>query len=367
VSKRWGIIIHWPLVVVLAVLLIISLSNLYSAVYGWGEGSSSLSLFWSQLMWISIGICVLLISSFLDYRALNTLAYPFYGIMVLLLIGSLFSGHTVRGTHGWLKLGPITLQPAEFAKIAYIFVAAKYFSKHSELDGHDTMSLAWPGLLMFLMFGLIVAQGDLGSSLFLICIFISMAAFAKIRRKTMIIFGIIAIVGALCVYTFGLKEYQRNRISTFMNPEADIRGSGYHLMQSKVAVGSGGIWGKGYLKGDINKLRYLPERHTDFIFPVFAEEWGFVGSLILLGLYCALLLIGVDIGAHARDRFGIFLSIGIVSLWFWQIVINLGGVLGLMPLTGVTLPLLSYGGSSMIAVMLSIGIVLSIHYRRFLF
>lgn len=357
---------NWPLFGVTTALIMIGLINLYSAVYFWGEGGS-LSLFWSQLIWTVIGACLMMLVAAIDYRFFYRFAYLFYVIICILLLLAIVMGQAVRGTHGWLKVGPFSIQPAEFAKLAYILVAARFFANNPNPDGYSLGALWRPGLLMLVSFVLIVMQGDMGTSLFLICIFVSMSLFAKVRRRTIIICVLLASVGAWGVYSFGLKEYQRNRIFTFVHPEADIKGSGYHLMQSKIAVGSGKFFGKGYLKGNINKLRYLPERHTDFIFPVFAEEWGFVGSVVLLSLYAALLLMGIDIGAHSRDRFGAFVAIGVIALLFWQLAINLGGVLGLMPLTGVTLPLMSYGGSSMIAIMVSIGLLFSIHRRRFMF
>ncbi len=357
---------HWSLAAVVMALLVIGLVNLYSAVYFWGEGDST-SLFWSQLIWSVIGVGLMSLVIISDYRIFQRIAIPAYVVVCALLLLSIIMGSAVRGTHGWLKIGPFNIQPVEFAKICYILVAARFFSEHPNPDGYGLFDLWKPGLAMLVPFGLIVLQGDLGSSLFLILIFVSMALFAKVRTRTVLVCTAIAVLAAVAFYSFGLKQYQRNRIFNFFNPEADVRGSGYHLVQSKIAVGSGMIFGKGYLKGNTNKLRYLPERHTDFIFPVFAEEWGFAGSVVVLGLYAALLLMGIEIGAHARDRFGSFLAIGVVSLLFWQIAINLGGVLGLMPLTGVTLPLMSYGGSSMIAILAAIGLFFSIHVRRFMF
>jgi len=357
---------NWPLLGVTLALIAIGLVNLYSAVYFWGEGGS-LSLFWSQLLWTAIGGCVMAVVAAIDYRVFYRFAYISYILICILLLLAILLGQSVRGTHGWLRMGPFSMQPAEFAKMAYILVAARFFANNPNPDGYTLGDLWRPGLLMLASFVLIVMQGDMGSSLFLVCIFVSMALFAKVRRRTIIVCALLVVVVGWGVYSFGLKEYQRDRIFTFVHPEADIKGSGYHLMQSKIAVGSGRLFGKGYLKGNINKLRYLPERHTDFIFPVFAEEWGLVGSLVLLALYAALLLMGIDIGSHSRDRFGAFVAIGVVSLLFWQLAVNLGGVLGLMPLTGVTLPLMSYGGSSMIAIMASIGLLFSIHRRRFMF
>jgi rod shape determining protein RodA len=364
-AKR-NIIFGWPLLGVTFALVAIGLLNLYSAVYFWGEDGSA-ALFWSQLIWTVIGSVLMLMVVFFDYRYFYRFAYVFFVVIVLLLALSILLGDQVRGTHGWLKLGPFSMQPAEFAKLAYILVAARFFANNPNPDGYSLSALWRPALLMAIPFSLIILQGDMGSSLFLLCIFISMSLFAGVKKKTIVICAILATVTAVGVYNFGLKDYQRDRILNFVHPEQDIRGSGYHLMQSKIAVGSGAIFGKGYLRGNINKLRYLPERHTDFIFPVFAEEWGFAGSLVLLSLYAALLLMGVDVGAHSRDRFGAFVCIGVVSLLFWQMTINLGGVLGLMPMTGVTLPLMSYGGSSMIAIMVSIGLLISVHRRRFMF
>lgn len=357
---------NWSLLGVTGAILVIGLVNLYSAVYFWGEGGS-VALFWSQLVWTLIGAGMMVVVALMDYRLFQRFAYPIYIFICILLILSILIGQAVRGTSGWLKLGPFSIQPAEFAKLAYILVAARFFANNPNPDGYTFADLWKPGLLMLVSFALIILQGDMGSSIFVVCIFVSMALFAKVTRKTLVICVILALIGAAGVYQFGLKEYQRARIFSFVHPEEDVRGRGYHLMQSRIAVGSGKIFGKGYLKGNINKLRYLPERHTDFIFPVFAEEWGFVGSAILLTLYAALLLMGIDIGAHSRDRFGAFVAIGIVSMLFWQLVINLGGVLGLMPLTGVTLPLMSYGGSSMIAILASIGFLFSVHRRRFIF
>ena len=365
-TQRFTETFNWPLFGVVLTLLAIGLVNLYSAVSFWEE-TNAVSLFWNQMAWVGVGLLVMVAAIFFDYRVFKSLAITIYVLVLLLLMISIFFGSTVRGTHGWIQLGPFNLQPAELAKIAYILIAAKYFSDHPNPDGCGLLDLWQPFLFMFIPVALIIYQGDLGSSLFLICIFMSLAFFAGIRRKTLLLGLFLAIAAAGSFYTFGLKPYQRDRIFSFLHPEEDVRGRGYHLMQSKIAVGSGKILGKGYLKGNINKLQYLPERHTDFIFPVLAEEWGFLGSVFALGLYAAFRLMGVEVSRKARDRFGIFLALGIVAMIFWQLVINLGGVLGLIPLTGVTLPLLSYGGSSMVTILMSIGILLSISLRRFMF
>ncbi len=365
-TQRIADAFNWQFLIVVVALLFVGLVNLYSAVHVWEEGGA-LTLFWSQLVWVALGVGLMVVMTFLDYRVLKRLAPAFHIAVILLLVATVIFGTVVRGAKGWLKVGPVSLQPAEFAKISFIFLASRYFGNNPQPDGYGIAELWKPFLFMLVPFGLILLQGDMGSALFLILIFGSMALFAGIQRRTLITFAVLVLAAGAVTYTFGLKEYQRSRIESFLHPEADIRGSGYQLMQSKIAVGSGMVFGQGYLKGNINKLRYLPERHTDFIFPVLAEEWGFAGSLVVLGLYASLLLIGVEIGAKARDRFGMFLGIGIVAMLFWQLTINLGGVLGLMPLTGVTLPLLSYGGSSVVATLMSLGVLLSISLRRFMF
>lgn len=366
ISRKYAEAFHWQMGIVVFLLVTIGLVNLYSAVYFWGEGGST-SLFWSQLIWSVIGLILMFFVMISDYRVFYRAAIPAYIIICVLLLLSIVMGSAVRGTHGWLRLGPFSLQPGEFAKIAYILIAARFFSDHPNPDGYSLLDLWRPGIAMLIPFSLIILQGDMGTSFFLILIFVSLSLFAKVKRRTLVACAIVGIIAVGGVYAFGLKAYQRNRIFSFFNPEADVRGSGYHLVQSKIAVGSGKIFGKGYLKGNINKLRYLPERHTDFIFPVFAEEWGFAGSIIVLGLYTALLMMGIEIASKARDRFGAFVAMGVVALLFWQIAVNLGGVLGLMPLTGVTLPLMSYGGSSMIAILISIGMLFGIHAKRFMF
>lgn len=365
-TQRFSETFNWPLFGIVMGLLIIGLMNLYSAVYHWEEGGAT-ALFWNQLMWVGIGLLLMIALSFVDYRIFRSLSWGAYALSLTLLLIALLFGTAVHGTRGWIQLGGVSLQPTEFAKIAFILAAARFFAEQPQPEGYSSFGLWQPLLLMLFPCGLVVLQGDMGSSLFFICIFGSLAFFAGIRRRTIIIWFLLAACAGGAVYAFGLKEYQRDRILTFLHPEADIRGSGYHLMQSKIAVGSGMMFGKGYLKGTINKLQYLPERHTDFIFPVLAEEWGFAGCSVVLGLFASLLLLGVDIAQKARDRFGIFLVIGVLSMIFWQLVINLGGVLGLMPLTGVTLPFLSYGGSSIIALLMGIGLLMSVSLRRFMF
>ncbi|OGQ06162.1 MAG: rod shape-determining protein RodA [Deltaproteobacteria bacterium RIFCSPLOWO2_01_44_7] len=357
---------HWPLLWVVLSLAVLGLLNLYSALGVWGEGGQ-VDLIWHQLAWVSVGFILLLLLVNMDYRLWEKLGIYFYVGCIVALILVLLIGKVVSGHRSWLTVGPFYVQPSEFAKLGLIFILAKYFGDNPLPQGHGFRDLIKPLLLTIIPFVLILMEKDLGSSLFFPLIFITMAFVAKIKKGTIFLFLALVVIGGGLAYQYGLKPYQKERIRIFLNPESDPRKSGYHLIQSKIAVGSGKIFGKGYLKGKINKLRYLPDKHTDFIFPVLAEEWGLVGSFTILGLYTTLLWMGMGVAMRAREPFGVFLASGFVSLLFWHLFINVCGVLGMIPLTGVPLPFLSYGGSSTVAFLIGIGLLFNIHMRRFMF
>lgn len=357
---------NWPLIVAIIALTIIGCVNLYSALNVWGEGGN-IKLIWMQLIWVMTGMAFLLFFAFSDYRIFERLSYPLYFISIALVASTLFTGHTVAGHKSWLGFGGFGIQPSEFAKITTIIVLARYFSNNPQPDGFDFVELIKPFLVTLVPTALVLLQKDFGTALFFILIFATFAWFGKIKRHVIFVVFALGIATSVFGYYYMLSDYQKARITTFANPDYDVKGSGYHMAQSRIAVGSGRIFGKGYMKGNINKLKYLPEKHTDFIFPVLAEEWGFAGSLVTVIFYYLLLSQIVEISKHARDRFGIFLAIGIGAYIFWQVFINLGGVLGLMPLTGVTLPFLSYGGSSTITLFSALGLLFSISSKRFVF
>lgn len=357
---------NWTMLVMIGALISVGLINLYSSLHSWG-GSEGVSLFWSQIIWVSLGFIVMIFLSFFDYRLFEKAAPYIYSCSILLLVLVLFFGKTVAGHKSWLAIGGLAIQPSEFAKIALIIILSKDFGNSLRPDGVSLLELWRPILYSLVPTLLVVAQGDLGSAIFFVLIFATYAWFGSLRGRWIVILIITALIGSVLLYAFGLSGYQRSRIKSFIDPSADSRGSGYHLVQSRIAVGSGRLFGRGYRQGNVNKLKYLPEKHTDFIFPVLAEEWGFIGSTVALGLYLMLFLSGVEIVKRARDRIGLFMALGIIAFIFWHVVINLGGVLGLMPLTGVPLPFFSYGGSSTIITMGSLGILLSIGTRRFLF
>jgi rod shape determining protein RodA len=263
-------------------------------------------------------------------------------------------------------MGPISFQPSEFVKISLILALAKFFHRPPSREGYSLRTLAFPFLLLVLPMVLILKQPDLGTAIILFLVFFSVLLFVKIRWSSLLALFVVGGSILPLVWRF-LKEYQKMRIVTFFNPDLDPLGSGYHLIQSKIAVGSGGIMGKGFMKGTQSKLGFLPEQQTDFIFSVLGEEWGLIGSLIVVLLYFGLILWGLRIAIQAKDRFGAILSFGVVAMLFWHTFINIGMVLGLMPVVGIPLPLLSYGGSFLVSTLIGMGLLFNVSMRRYLF
>jgi rod shape determining protein RodA len=275
-------------------------------------------------------------------------------------------GRYVMGARRWLTIGPVNFQPSELAKLAVALALARWFHGDAERrkDGYRLRDLLIPLAITFVPAVLILKQPDLGTALVVLAVGFTQILFARVRWKTLAILVGVAVVGAAFVYPH-LKPYQKKRVETFLDPKADALGAGYHATQSMIAVGSGQGLGKGWGQGTQTYLSFLPEQHTDFIFSVWAEEHGFVGCLLLLALYFALVTSAVDISGNARDRFGHFLAVGLTGMLFWQVFINIGMVIGLLPVVGVTLPLLSYGGSSVIVIYTGIGLLANVSMRRF--
>ncbi len=356
----------WGCFTLLMIWSLLGLVNLYSATYR-VDSTSLPILFKSQLIWFVLGLLFLFFMTLFDYHWLEQWAYPFYGISIFLLLLVFVFGRSVAGQQNWVSILGFSFQPSEIAKLALILVLSKYFSSYPPDRVYGLKELLPAMGLTFIPLILVILQKDLGGSIFFVLLFASMSFFLKVKLRMFVVAALIASLASVFAYNFVLKNYQKDRVKSFMNPEADAKGRGYHLVQSKIAVGSGGLLGRGYLKGNINKLKFLPERHTDFIFPVLAEEWGFVGSFILILSMSLFLFLGLDSASQCKDFFGALLAVGVVSLLFWNIVINLGGVLGLMPLTGVPLPLMSYGGSSLVTMLMAIGVLFNVRMRRFVF
>lgn len=321
--------------------------------------------FANQVLYHVLGVAVMFAVLRFNVKTLYQLAPIAYATSLVLLVLVLLIGSKAKGSLSWLDLGGgVRIQPSEFAKLALILYLSRYLAG---LDNRDSLGLG--GLVKPLVIAgapmlLVILQKDLGSSLFFGLIFVTLVFMQGIRWHLIVVGLAVGLTLAVVSYNYLLMPYQQKRIVSFMNPELDPRGGGYHLVQSKIAAGSGEVWGRGWMKGESYKLKYLPEPHTDFIFPVLAEEWGFAGAVTTVALYSLFLLYGVNITSRAGNRFGFFIGIGMVSLFFWHLVINLGGVLGLLPLTGVPLPLLSYGGSSLLTTWIAIGVLLALYRSR---
>ncbi|MEX1298729.1 MAG: rod shape-determining protein RodA [Desulfotignum sp.] len=355
----------WGLLLLVLLISGCGLTVLYSAVMAGWEGNGLHSLFERQLIWIGAGSVVMTAVVFFDFRHLNKLNLVIYGVCAGLLLGVFFFGQSGGGSQRWLSLGGISVQPSELMKIALIITLASIYATTVSPEGLNFRQLLKPAVVCMIPVGLIVNQPDLGTGLMLLLIAASITLFVKVEKRVLLIIGLLSGCTVPVVWFFGLKAYQKTRILTFLDPDRDPLGTGYHIIQSKIAIGSGMITGKGFLQGTQNALAFLPEQHTDFILSVLAEEWGLVGCTILLVLYFFLISWGLNIAYNCRNLFGSILAFGITSMIFWQIFINIGMVMGLMPVVGMPLPLVSYGGSSVITNMLGFGILLNISMRRF--
>jgi len=353
----------WGLLGLTLVLMGIGLATLFSAVKGGGAELSRLYL--KQTIWFGGGLVAMAACFLFNYRKLERWGPMVYGFSIALLLAVHAFGRVVSGSRRWLVLGPVSIQPSEFAKIAVVIILARYFAKQVTTRGFTLRELVTPALLTALPFALVVKQPDLGTAMLIALVAGSMALFVKIEWRSMVTLIAGGLLGVPGVW-FLLKDYQKLRILTFLNPDRDPLGAGYHIIQSKIAIGSGMFWGKGYLKGTQNNLAFLPEQHTDFIFSVLAEEWGFAGTVVVLFLFVILVIWGLSIADHCREPFGKILCIGLTAMVFWQVFINIAMVMGAMPVVGVPLPFISYGGSSALTLMMVIGLMLNVSMRRFM-
>ena len=350
----------WGLLFLTLFLCGAGLLSIYSAV----GNTPREGLFLKQTIWYGAGLGTAMLLCLVDYKRFENWAYPLYLATMGLLAAVLVAGRMAAGSRRWLVLGPMTLQPSELAKIAVILVLARYFACRIKLEGFRLRELIVPFLLAMLPFLLIARQPDLGTGLTVLLIAGSMTLFVRVEPRSLAISAFLAATSGATGFFF-LKPYQRQRILTFLDPDRDPLGAGYHIIQSKIAIGSGMIRGKGMFQGTQNTLAFLPEQHTDFIFSVLAEEWGFVGAFVLCVAFFLLVVRGLGIALACRDHFGAILAVGATSMIFWQATINLGMVMGLLPVVGMPLPLVSYGGSSILTIMICLGLLANVSMRRF--
>lgn len=351
---------------VILALNLIGLINLYSATHGLFS-KDRMDLFWMQLAWLSVGWAIYLGITLIDYKIFLRGAFVLYGLNLAALVAVMIIGKTSLGATRWLDLGFFRYQPSETMKLVMVLVFARILSQRDKTAGMGVVELIWPVTLALIPFILTVKQPDLGTASLLMAITGSLLLFVGVNRSILIFLAIVATLAAPIVWNFGLKDYQKNRVLTFLSPGRDPRGTGYNSIQSKIAVGSGKVLGKGFRKGTQSQLEFLPERHTDFIFSVLSEEHGFIGSVTTLGLFVILYLMSVRIAINAREKAGALIVVGTLAYMFWHMFVNMGMVIGILPIVGAPLPLLSYGGSSMLTTMTGLGLISSVAYRRYLF
>jgi rod shape determining protein RodA len=352
---------RWSVLLIALVISAIGVGTVGSASSELGAGYFS-----RQLLWVGLGLVVSIVVLALDYQRLASLALPIYGFGIFLLVIVLIPGlGRVRGgARSWLGLGSFQVQPSEIAKLTTVLLLARFLAGIAG-DRLRTREILVTVAIVALPMGLIVLQSDLGSAAMFVPMLSGMIWVAGVRWRFVVAACLLGLCIGGAVWTFGLQDYQRDRVLTFLSPESDPHGAGYQARQSKIAVGSGALLGRGYEQGTQSQLRFLPARHTDFIFAVLAEEWGFLGVLVVLGLYGTFFFNVIEVATRARDRLGILLVVGVLATLAFHVLYNTAMVIGRAPITGIPLPFLSYGGSFTLLCFAACGLILNVDYRRY--
>jgi len=357
---------EWPLLVMGVLIAIIGIINLISAAPGAIEdGMPAIAV--RQMVWLGVGFVGMLAILVPDYRMLERMALPLYAVCCLLLVAVLAVAPVINGSQRWLVLGGMRLQPSELMKLALLVLFARLVSRRDPSRNVGLLDLIIPSLLIAVPALLVLKQPDLGTTLILLVVSCTFLLVARVRLSLLIGLAVTAIGAALIAWFFFLHDYQKDRVLVFLDPDRDPLGAAYHAIQSQITVGSGGLFGKGWTKGPQSQLDFLPEQQTDFVFSVLAEEWGFVGAATVLLLYLGILIRGLMIAHASKDAFGAYLSVGVVALLFWAGAINAAMVIGALPVVGVPMPFLSYGGSSLLTCMLALGLLMNVSMRRYVF
>jgi rod shape determining protein RodA len=350
--------VDWGLLIAILTLCAVGLAQIYSATGGWT------GIVQTQIYGIVIGMIALLVMLGIDYRSLADKSHLIYVAILGVLLYVLLFGAVRGGSRRWIDLGSFNIQPSEFAKAALALVLAKFFGE-SRRGIVTRVDLLVAGGLTALPLLLIAQQPDLGTAATLIPVAFAVVYVAGMPMRILGALALVALLAAPIAWKFALQDYQRERISTFLDPSQDARGAGYQQIQARITVGSGGPWGKGFTEGTQGQLRFLPVAHNDFIFSVLAEEQGFAGVIVVLGLYLFVILRSLESARLAKDRLGAYLVLGVLASFTFQVIYNITMSAGLAPVKGLTLPLMSYGGSSMIATLAGFGLVLNVRMRRF--
>ena len=343
----------------MSAIFLVGVLNLYSATHSQSHGGLD-SLYKSQIGWYFLSLFVAIGISFLNPKTFERFAYFGYIITLFMVLLVLLMGKVGMGAQRWLVLGPIRMQPSEFMKMGLVLALARYFTKVYPERQLGFKDLILPGILMGIPAILVIIQPDLGTGMLLVFIFSMMIFYKRLKWKTIVTLGVISLVSVVLMYNFGLRDYQKKRIHTFIDPYEDAKGSGYNAIQSEIAIGSGRLFGKGFKNSSQASLNYLPENHTDFVFAIFNEEHGFFGSVFLIILYLVFFMRMIWLATSVQRFFDSVIVIGIMSIFFWHAFINMAMVSGLLPIVGIPLPLMSYGGSSMLTFGVGVGIATSI-------
>lgn len=364
-DAHWYSKLNLQFLSIIGLITFIALINFYSITHT--ASPPMVFVFWKQFLWIALGFLIFFILSVIDYQFFCRFSYFFYTINILALVAVLFVGQTSHGAQRWFDFGGFSYQPSETMKVALICVLASIFSKKPTQYVYGFRQIIGAVLLTALPMALIVYQPDLGTALLIGIQGATVALFLRMSRNLWITFFTLFIILIPTLWTFVLKDYQKTRVLMFMSADKDPHGAGYNTIQSKIAIGSGQMFGKGFKQGTQAQLEFLPERHTDFVFSVLSEEHGFAGSLFTVAIFLILILKIFQIASESRDKVGSYLCFGALSIIFWHTIVNINMAIGLLPIVGVPLPILSYGGSNTITTFITLGLVSSVSIRRYLY
>ncbi len=347
----------------MSAIFLVGVLNLYSATHSQlGEGLDT--LYRSQIGWYFLSAFIAVAISFVNPKTIERFAYVGYLTTLFLVLLVLLMGKVGMGAQRWLVLGPIRMQPSEFMKLGLVLALARYFTKVYPEKQLGFKDLIIPGMITGIPAVMVIVQPDLGTGMLLLFIFSLMIFYKRLKWRTIISLGVIGLVCGVLMYNFGLRDYQKKRIHTFIDPYEDAKGSGYNAIQSEIAIGSGRLFGKGFKNSSQASLNYLPENHTDFVFAIFNEEHGFFGSVFLIILYLVFFMRLIWLATSVQRFFDSVLIVGIMSIFFWHAFINMAMVSGLLPIVGIPLPLMSYGGSSLVTFGIGVGMATSISNSR---
>ena len=366
VSFRSGPQIDMPLLISVVAVATLGVVNLYSATsaYMGAEQRAGLAdIYVSQIYWIVVGFLLGILMAAIDYRHFERITPILYvGGLVSLALVFVFSA--TRGANRWITIGAFNFQPSEFMKILVVLMVARHLHNDPKAESRTLFDLILPAVWTFIPVMAVMAQPDLGTSLIYLLTTISILAMTRIRRASVLWSTAGAAGAAWVLWKYVLKDYQKNRVTSFLDPKSDLADTGWHALQSQTAIGNGGLAGEGFMRGTQNQFGFLPDQHSDFPFSVLAEDWGLLGCMVVLGLYCFICIWAIHIASQAKDRFGAAIAVGSGAIFFWHTTFNVGMSLGLLPVVGITLPLFSYGGSSVVTMLMALGLLMSVSMRR---